>query len=316
MLVNNVGDVAPEQQSWREITEPLIDRVLAVDVKGTMLVTHEVGGRMLDQGSGAIVNVCSNVVVTAAPGAAVRGLEVRRPRPDEVLRRAFAPAVRVNAFGPGFIETEATLERADWRGGRRDEILARTPLARIPGPEELVGVVPSSRPTTRAHDGQLRGLRRRVLDARGLASCVRCPATGYDSHSKPSGEQGSRRAGNRLLRCASAAGGQPREAAAAPPQGGKMKRWMFFAAPVTVALILGLVVYALPASGSSTSLLWRLEARGADEGAEGPEHEADEAGQTLNGFVNGCLVKAASRRSPSTATRLWAKATSTRRTTA
>ena len=50
VLVNNVGDVAPEQQSWREITEPLIDRVLAVDVKGTLLVTHEVGGRMLDQG--------------------------------------------------------------------------------------------------------------------------------------------------------------------------------------------------------------------------------------------------------------------------
>src|SRR6188472_3408540 len=48
------------------------------------------------------------------------------------------------------------------------------------------------------------------------------------------------------------------DAAAAPPQGGKMKRWMFFAAPVTVALILGLVVYALPASGSSTSLLSRI----------------------------------------------------------
>jgi hypothetical protein len=37
-----------------------------------------------------------------------------------------------------------------------------------------------------------------------------------------------------------------------------MKRWMFFAAPVTVALVLGLVVYALPASGSSTSLISRV----------------------------------------------------------
>jgi NAD(P)-dependent dehydrogenase (short-subunit alcohol dehydrogenase family) len=142
VLVNNVGDVAPEQQSWREITEPLIDRVLAVDVKGTLLVTHEVGGRMLDQSAGAIVNVCSNVVVTGSPRApqyaaskyGVLGL-------TKSYAAAFAPHVRVNALGPGFIETEATLERADWKGGRREEILARTPLARIPGPDELVGVV-------------------------------------------------------------------------------------------------------------------------------------------------------------------------------
>jgi 3-oxoacyl-[acyl-carrier protein] reductase len=142
VLVNNVGDVAPEQQSWREVTEPLIDRVLAVDVKGTMLVTHEVGGRMLDQGAGAIVNVCSNVVVTGSPRAphyaaskyGVLGL-------TKSYAAAFAPHVRVNALGPGFIETESTLGREDWRGGRREEVLARTPLGRIPGPEDLVGVV-------------------------------------------------------------------------------------------------------------------------------------------------------------------------------
>ena len=28
VLVNNVGDVAPEQMSWREVTEELIERVL------------------------------------------------------------------------------------------------------------------------------------------------------------------------------------------------------------------------------------------------------------------------------------------------
>ena len=143
VLVNNVGDVAPEQMSWREITEPLIDRVLATDVKGTMLVTHEVGKRMLEQaGGGAIVNVCSNVVVTgsarapqyAASKYGVLGL-------TKSYAAAFAPTVRVNALGPGFIATESTEERADWQGGRRDEVLARTPLGRIPEPEELVGVV-------------------------------------------------------------------------------------------------------------------------------------------------------------------------------
>ncbi len=52
MAVNNVGDVAREQMSWRDITEESIDHVLAVDVKGTMLCTHEFGSRMLDQGDG------------------------------------------------------------------------------------------------------------------------------------------------------------------------------------------------------------------------------------------------------------------------
>jgi 3-oxoacyl-[acyl-carrier protein] reductase len=142
ILVNNVGDVAPEQMSWRDVTEDLIDRVLAVDVKGTMLMTHEVGSRMLEQGGGTIVNVCSNVVVTGSPRApqyaaskyGVLGL-------TKSYAGAFAPRVRVNALGPGFIETESTVNREDWRSGRREDVLAKTPLGRIPGPDELVGVV-------------------------------------------------------------------------------------------------------------------------------------------------------------------------------
>lgn len=142
VLVNNVGDVAPEQQSWRDVTEALIDRVLAVDIKGTMLVTHEIGSRMLEHRSGAIVNICSNAVVTGSPRApqyaaskyGVLGL-------TKSYAAAFAPHVRVNALGPGFIETRSTLERVDWRSGRRESVLEQTPLRHIPKPEELVGAV-------------------------------------------------------------------------------------------------------------------------------------------------------------------------------
>ena len=57
------------------------------------------------------MNVCSNVVVTGSPRApqyaaskyGVLGL-------TKSYAAAFAPHVRVNALGPGFIETEATLE--------------------------------------------------------------------------------------------------------------------------------------------------------------------------------------------------------------
>jgi 3-oxoacyl-[acyl-carrier protein] reductase len=140
VLVNNVGDVAREQMSWRDITEESIDHVLTVDIKGTMLCTHEFGSRMVDQGHGSIVNIGSTVVVLgsarapqyAAAKYGIIGL-------TKSYAAAFAPTVRVNVFAPGFIETEATLRREDWKSGRGDKLRGLTPMGRIPGPAELAG---------------------------------------------------------------------------------------------------------------------------------------------------------------------------------
>jgi len=139
-LVNNVGDVAREQMSWRDITESSIDHVLAVDIKGTMLCVHEFGARMLEAGHGAIVNIGSTVIVRgsarapqyAAAKYGILGL-------TKSYAHAFAPTVRVNVFAPGFIETEATLGRKDWQSGRGDQLRSLTPMGRIPGPAELAG---------------------------------------------------------------------------------------------------------------------------------------------------------------------------------
>ena len=138
VLVNNVGDVATEQMSWRDVTQELIDRVIDVDVKGTLYMLHEFGSRMLDQGGGAIVNIGSTVVVRGSPRApqyaagkyGVMGL-------TKSYANAFAPTVRVNAFAPGFMTTESTLVREDWNTGRREKLIAGTPAGRIPPPEEM-----------------------------------------------------------------------------------------------------------------------------------------------------------------------------------
>src|SRR6202042_2566890 len=67
VLINNVGDMASEQMSWRDITEESIDHTLAVDIKGTLMCTHEFGSRMLEQDSGAaIVNIGSTPFVPAS----------------------------------------------------------------------------------------------------------------------------------------------------------------------------------------------------------------------------------------------------------
>jgi len=140
VLVNNVGDMAAQQMSWRDLDPVRIDHMLAVDVKGTMLMTHEFGRRMLDdQQAGSIVNIGSRVVVEGSPRApqyaaakyAILGI-------SKSYAHALAPYVRVNTLGPGFVETQALLEREDWRTGRREQVLARTPLARIPQPADVV----------------------------------------------------------------------------------------------------------------------------------------------------------------------------------
>jgi NAD(P)-dependent dehydrogenase (short-subunit alcohol dehydrogenase family) len=140
VLVNNVGDMAGDQMSWRELTEESIDHVLAVDVKGTMLCVHEFGSRMLEQGHGAIVNIGSTVIVhgsARAPQYAAAKYGILGI--TKSYAQAFAPHVRVNTFAPGFIETETLLQRADWRSGRREDMIAKTPMGRIPGPAEVAG---------------------------------------------------------------------------------------------------------------------------------------------------------------------------------
>ncbi|HXD39954.1 MAG TPA: SDR family oxidoreductase [Ramlibacter sp.] len=140
VLVNNVGDMALDQKSWRELDEKVIDHTLAVDIKGTMYMIHEVGSRMIEGKGGSIVNIGSQVVIAGSPRApqyaaakyAVIGL-------TKSYARALAPSVRVNTLGAAFMETEALKNRHDWKNGRREEVLRQTPLARIAAPEDMVG---------------------------------------------------------------------------------------------------------------------------------------------------------------------------------
>lgn len=142
LLVNNSGDVSNKQMSWRDITEEAIDQTLAVDIKGTLYMIHEVGSRMLQQKHGTIVNVASNVIVTGSPRApqyaaskyGVIGL-------TKSYALAFAPWVRINAACPGYMDTETTTRRPDWTPQRRKWVVDHTALKRIGKPEHIVPIV-------------------------------------------------------------------------------------------------------------------------------------------------------------------------------
>jgi 3-oxoacyl-[acyl-carrier protein] reductase len=141
VLVNNVGDMASSQHGWRDLDEATIDHVLDVDIKGTMLMVHEFGVRMVDRGTrGAIVNIGSTVIVRGSPRAPIYAAgKYGLLGITKSYARALAPTVRVNTFSPGFMDTPAVMNRADMQSGRLEQLQRDTPMGRIPPPEDVAG---------------------------------------------------------------------------------------------------------------------------------------------------------------------------------
>jgi 3-oxoacyl-[acyl-carrier protein] reductase len=115
-----------------------LDRVLAVDLRGTILASWAAVDMMRERG-GAIVNMSWDHVSIGMAGenpilysAAKGGIASF----SKSLARQVAPGIRVNILAPGFIET-AFGEEADEDWHR--EVAERTPLRRWGVPEDLVG---------------------------------------------------------------------------------------------------------------------------------------------------------------------------------
>src|SRR3979409_2044770 len=106
-----------------------------------MLMVHEFGGRMPERGArGAIVNVGSTVIVRGSPRAPQYAAgKYGLLGVTKSYAKIFATTVRGNTLAPGFMETEALLNRADWKAGRGEEVVNATPRGRIPSPDEMTG---------------------------------------------------------------------------------------------------------------------------------------------------------------------------------
>jgi len=119
-----------------------LDRVLAVNIKGTFYVLREAGRRMADRGGGSIVAMASMRALTVEPGQSIYAatkagilLMVR------TLAAEFGPrGVRVNALAPGVVETPLTrpiTQNRAWYQAYAD----RTALGRWATPEEMAGPI-------------------------------------------------------------------------------------------------------------------------------------------------------------------------------
>jgi 3-oxoacyl-[acyl-carrier protein] reductase len=114
------------------------DRVLAVNLKGVFFCCRAAARVMRREGSGHIVNVASTAGLTGrgssiaycASKAGVISL-------TKTLAMALAPAIRVNAVAPGFVETRWTAGRDEFRA----RSLAGTPLERVAEPEDVADAI-------------------------------------------------------------------------------------------------------------------------------------------------------------------------------
>lgn len=141
LLVNCAGVTthAPlETLSWEKWT-----RVLDIDLHGAFLCLQAAGRVMLEQGSGAIVNIVSIAAERGAFGrAAYCVAKAGLVALTRVASTEWAPrGVRVNAVGPGYVETPLLRAAIDKGAIDEGEILARIPARRMASPDEIAAVV-------------------------------------------------------------------------------------------------------------------------------------------------------------------------------
>jgi 3-oxoacyl-[acyl-carrier protein] reductase len=134
-LVNNAGICTSAPLG--EMSVDMIDRELAVNVRGVILATQACLPHMTQ---GAIVNVSSNIAFAPLPGmtlycaskAAVASL-------TQGFARELGPrGIRVNAVAPGATRTAMTAWIDD---AAQAAICAQTPLGRIGEPVDIAGAV-------------------------------------------------------------------------------------------------------------------------------------------------------------------------------
>ena len=138
LLVNNAG--IAHQAAFEILELEDFDRMFAVHVRGTFLMTKAVLPSMLARGEGVIVNVASQLgqiggielVHYSGAKAAIIGMT------KALAREVSSRGVRVNAVAPGPVNTPLVRSLSEeWRERKQREL----PLGRFGEPEEVAATV-------------------------------------------------------------------------------------------------------------------------------------------------------------------------------
>jgi NAD(P)-dependent dehydrogenase (short-subunit alcohol dehydrogenase family) len=137
ILVNSAG--VTKRVVTLDCSEEDWNRIMHVNLKGTLYGCQAFGKGMLEQGHGSIVNIASLSTYVAFHEVAAYGASKAAVA---ALTRSLAVewadrGVRVNAVTPGIVPTELNRKLLD--SPRGHELLMRTPMGRFGTAEEVVG---------------------------------------------------------------------------------------------------------------------------------------------------------------------------------
>lgn len=120
------------------------DRVLSVDLRGTVHCSRLAGAAMKEAGRGVVVNVSWDQVHRGMRTGNTEGQMYAAAKGgvaafSRSLALSLAPEVRVNVVAPGWIETAFAREEMPEDAYR--EVVEETPLGRFGRPEDVAGAV-------------------------------------------------------------------------------------------------------------------------------------------------------------------------------
>jgi len=137
ILLNNAGismnqptvELAPA--NWR--------KAIDINLNGVFYCAQSAGRRMIAQGSGVILNMASMYGITAGPDrAAYCASKAGVVMLTKVLACEWASAgLRVNAIGPGYVQTALVDQVVEAGRMDLDALIARTPARRLGKPHEI-----------------------------------------------------------------------------------------------------------------------------------------------------------------------------------
>jgi len=142
ILVNNAG-VIGRATKLLDLAEADFDRVMAINLKAGLLTTQAAARRMTPRRSGAVVNLASVAAIMAGGDQipyAVSKAAVKQLTAMTAL--SLAPfGIRVNAVGPGPVETPMAAAVTGGGEAGLKRVLSRIPLGRLARPEEIAAIV-------------------------------------------------------------------------------------------------------------------------------------------------------------------------------
>ena len=136
VLVNNAG--ITRDNLIQKMTDEEWNAVVSVNLTGVFNMARAVGPRMMEQGSGSVINMASIVALTGNVGqsnyAATKGgvVSMTKTWAKEFARKG--AKIRVNAIAPGFIRTPMT-EKVPEK--ILDAMVSKTVLGRMGEPEDI-----------------------------------------------------------------------------------------------------------------------------------------------------------------------------------